>query len=371
MLQNLKLLFNFFSSCVIIDNENKYVGVGSMFKELLLQKGVPELKTSEEMLKVLLTEEYGFLPPKPNKISFNITNNFIQNFCAGKADCKKVVINCEIGDSTFSFPCYCTIPNKEGKYPFFVHINFRPDVPDRYQPTEELIDNGFAVLSFCYNDVTSDNNDFTNGLASVLYPEGRKKPTDAGKIAMWAWASHRVLDFAETLPQKLDMNHACVCGHSRLGKTALLAGATDTRFKYVYSNDSGCSGAAITRGKRGEDVEAICRKFPYWFCENYYKYVKNEDKLPFDQHYLIAAIAPRFVMVGSAAEDIWADPEMEMLACFAASDAFKEGFISEDRLPKIDDIFIDGNPGYHLRDGKHYFSRLDWQRFIQFIRKHY
>lgn len=342
-----------------------------MLDKLISERKLPQLKSREEMLEILLKEEYGFLPEKPEEISFDIKDNFIPNFCAGKADCKKVTITSKLGDKTFSFPCYCTIPTKDGNYPFFVHINFRDSVPDRYQPTEELIDNGFAVLSFCYNDVTSDNNDFTNGLAGVLFPEGRKKPTDAGKIAMWAWAAQRVLDFAETLSEKLDMNHSCVCGHSRLGKTALLAGATDTRFKYVYSNDSGCSGAAITRNKRGEDVEAICKTFPYWFCENYYKYAKKEDTLPFDQHYLIASIAPRYVMVGSAAEDIWADPNMEMLSCYAASEAFELGFKCENRLPEIDDVYIDGNPGYHLRSGLHYFGRQDWLRLIEFIRKHY
>jgi len=342
-----------------------------MLKELLAQKKLPPLKNREEMLNILLSEEYGYLPPNPDEISFEVQDNFIPKFCAGNADCKKVTINCKIGDENFGFPCYATIPTAEGKFPFFVHINFRDSVSDRYQPAEEIIDNGFAVLSFCYNDVTSDDNDFTNGLAGVLFKNGKRNPVDAGKIAMWAWAAQRVLDFAETLSDKLDMDHAAVCGHSRLGKTALLAGATDTRFKYVYSNDSGCSGAAITRGKRGEDVEYICKTFPYWFCENYYKYANNEDSMPFDQHFLIACSAPRYVMVGSAAEDIWADPEMEMLSCYAASEAFESGFKCENRLPEIDDVYIEGNPGYHLRAGKHYFSRKDWHRIIEFIRKHY
>ncbi|MBQ2859273.1 MAG: hypothetical protein IJE82_02830, partial [Alphaproteobacteria bacterium] len=134
-------------------------------------------------------------------------------------------------------------------HPFFVHVNFRDLNPDRYMPTEELIDNGFAVLSIYYNDVATDDGDFTKGLAGVLYPDGKRKTdTDCGKIAMWAWAAQRALDYAETIPQKLDMKRSVVCGHSRLGKTALLAGATDERFAFSYSNDSGCSGAAIARG---------------------------------------------------------------------------------------------------------------------------
>ena len=141
---------------------------------------------------------------------------------------------------------------------------------------------------------------------------------------------------------------------------------------FAYSNDSGCAGTAITRDKEGETVEDICRKFPYWFCENYQKYVGKEHEMPFDQHYLIGSIAPRYVCVGSAIEDIWADPASEMLGCVAASPAFeqngKKGFVSEDRLPEVGDVFFEGEIGYHLRKGTHYFSREDWLKLIRFVR---
>ena len=252
-----------------------------MLLELLKERNLPPLLPREEMLTILQREEYGFLPPPPEALSFRVEKNTILNFCAGKATCDKVTAECTVGGKPFSFPFYVTLPTAEGKHPFFVHINFRPDVPDRYMPTEELVDNGFAVLSFCYKDVTSDDRDFTNGLAGVLYGEGARTPTDAGKIAMWAWASHRVLDYAETISDRLDLSAAVVCGHSRLGKTALLAAATDPRFTHAYSNDSGCSGAAISRGKKGETAEAIYRVFPHWFCENFEKYGEREDEMPF------------------------------------------------------------------------------------------
>ena len=237
-------------------------------------------------------------------------------------------------------------------------------------PSEELVDNGFAVFSFCYNDVTMDNSDFTDGLAGVLFENGQRKPNDPGKIAMWAWAAHRVMDYAQTLGDVLELDCGIVCGHSRLGKTALLTGATDERFKFAYSNDSGCSGAAVTRQKGGETVEKICNKFSYWFCENYLKYINKEDSMPFDQHYLLSSIAPRFACVGSASEDLWADPVSEMLNCVASSSAFKNGFVYEDRLPEIGDRFFRGDIGYHLRKGLHYFSREDWLRLIEFVNIH-
>ena len=85
-----------------------------------------------------------------------------------------------VNGKDFAFPVYLAVPTAEGAHPFFVHINFRSDVPDRYMPTEELIDNGFAVLSFGYEDVTRDDGDFTSGLAGVLYENGKRAPHDAG-----------------------------------------------------------------------------------------------------------------------------------------------------------------------------------------------
>ena len=221
-----------------------------MLKEMLKERNVPLLKSREEMLKLVYTDLFGFMPPKPTEISFEVEESIIPKFCAGKAVCNRVTVNCIVNGKEFSFPFLATLPTDNKKHPFFIHVNFRPDNPDRYMPTEELVDNGFAVLSLYYEDISSDDGDFTNGLAGILFPEGKRGATDCGKIAMWAWGAQRVLDYAYTMPKSLDLDCVTVCGHSRLGKTALLAGATDERFTFSYSNDSGCSGAAIARGTR-------------------------------------------------------------------------------------------------------------------------
>lgn len=335
----------------------------------LRELNLPELKTREEMLSIMLENVYGALPPKPDRICFE-TREYDPDFCAGKASRTRLEVVCTLGDKEFSFPFQAVLPTGGGKYPFFVHINFRQDNPDRYQPTEEIIDNGFAVLSFDYNDVTKDDGDFSHGLAGVLYPEGRRQPADPGKIAMWAWAAMRVMDYAVTRSDVLDLDCAIVCGHSRLGKTALLAAAVDTRFAFAYANESGCSGSAITRGKRGERVRNICTAFPYWFCDNYRQYMDRKEEMPFDQHYLVAAIAPRKVLIGSAVEDIWADPEAEQLCCLAASPAFPNGFVCPDAMAQPGETFFAGDIGYHLRSGTHFFSREDWNKLIRFVNLH-
>ena len=337
-----------------------------------LLKKLPDISalTKSEMLDMLLKEEYGTLPSRPYSVSAEL-ESCDENFCAGNAELKKLRFTCKADFGEYTFPLYYVCPKgKNEPVPAFVHINFRDLIPDRYQPTEEIIDEGYATLTFCYKDVSSDDGDFSNGLAGVVYPDGIQSENGCGKIGLWAWAASAVMDYAQTLPE-LDHARISVTGHSRLGKTALLAGAIDERFFCAFSNDSGCSGASISRESYGETIEVITRVFPYWFCKNYRKYANNEDTLPFDQHYLIAANVPHRVYVASAELDDWACPRNEYLSCVAASKYYEDhtgsGFVAPVQMPKSGDFFHEGNIGYHIRSGKHYQGRADWIRYIQYL----
>ena len=329
--------------------------------------------TKPELLRLLEREEYGIMPPKALAVRGERVKS--ESFCAGKAKLDKIILTCETENGSFSFPVYFTCPTTEGRHPCFVHIAFRDSVPDRYMPSEELVDGGFAVLSFCYKDVTDDSADFSDGLAGVIFPEGRKNPDDCGQLALWAWAAMRVMDYAVTLPE-LDKDCISVCGHSRLGKTALLAGAEDERFFCAFSNDSGSSGASLARDKTAdsEHISDIVRSFSYWFCDNYKKYADNEDEMPFDQHFLLAANWPHSVYVAGAEGDLWADPQNEYRACTAADSFYRrmgaEGFVSSKARAEACDSFGEGFIGYHMRRGTHYFSREDWQRYMDYVRRH-
>lgn len=341
-------------------------------RELLERLPDPSGMEKGEILELLLREEYGYLPPAPDSVEVDVTEEKqYRSFCAGKAFLKTLIFHCKGSFGEFSFPAKYVCPrNAEKPVPSFIHINFRPDVPDRYQPTEEIVDNGYAVLSFCYEDVTSDDGDFTNGLAGVVYPDGKRAPDACGKIGLWTWAALRLFDFAVKQPE-LDPARISVAGHSRLGKTALLTGALEERIWCAFSNDSGCSGAALSREKEGETIAKICETFPYWFCENYKKYADREALLPFDQHYLLAANAPHMVYVASAVEDLWADPDKEFLSCVAADAYYRAhggvGFVCGDGMPKVGDCFHGGMIGYHLRAGLHYFSREDWNFYFRYL----
>ena len=319
----------------------------------------------ERLLSLLSREEYGFLPPPPERTEFKLLDRQT-DCCAGKAVYEKWEATVWVKDHSFSFPFFGVIPQTATPSMAFLHLNFRNQVPDFYMPTEEIIDGGFAVFSFGYEDVTKDNGDFSSGLAA-LFPE------PPGKLALWAWAALRVRDHMAQR-EEIDQENVAVVGHSRLGKTALLAGAWDERFAFVIANESGCSGGAVTRGKQGERIADITRVFPFWFCENYRKYAGKEEELPFDQHFLLALIAPRKLYICDAQEDIWADPAAEFLSCRLASPVYelygKQGLMAETEAPVLNKGYHAGEIGYHLRAGCHYLSRQDWQQFMAFLKAH-
>lgn len=352
-----------------------------MIQEILRDRGVPTIDATDaesmraaqaEYRRILQEEEYGYALPEPESLSFEVIPpaKIDTRFAAGEATLTTVICHATVCGKEFSFPFQSLIPNKEGKHPFFVHMDFNDGLPTKYTPAEEIVNRGFAIFHTYYQNVTTDDVDFANGLAGILYDDPdvyNRAPTAPGKIAMWAWANMRVMDYAMTL-DCLDFERCAVIGHSRLGKTALFTGMMDERFPYVIANNSGCSGDAITRGKVGEQIANITKHFPHWFCPNYYQYQNRHDALPFDQHQLIATIAPRKVICAAALEDTWADPDSQLLSCAAASAAWEcfgqRGLVAPDRLPVAGDTFYEGTLRYHLRLGQHYLSRYDWNLYM-------
>lgn len=232
-----------------------------------------------------------------------------------------------------------------------------------------IVDRGYGLITFRAADADSDRDDgFANGVHRLAYEEAQTEPAadEWGTIGAWAWACSAVLDTLADVRSGVDTSRVIVGGHSRLGKTALWAAARDERFAGAFSNNSGCTGAALSRRVFGENVAVINALFPHWFCRNYRAYSNNEPALPIDQHQLIALIAPRPVHVASAANDAWADPLGEFLATRAASPAWglhgRPG-LGIDAFPQPDTASI-GPVSYHLRAGDHDLTAADWAHYL-------
>ena len=323
-----------------------------------------------------------------------------------KAIRKQVNLIFKKGNKSIIMPLLIYLPNKKMKSPVFLAYNFKGNHSVNPDPAilingkkeselsgEELkkfnasgrggrasrwaigkmIDAGYGLVTIDYNNVDPDKNDFSDGIHALFYKTEQTAPAknEWGSLSAWAWGMSRIMDFLET-EALIDHQKVILFGHSRLGKTALWAGANDQRFSIVISNNSGCGGAALSRRRFGEKVSDINTNYPHWFAKNFHNFNENEAALAVDQHMLIALMAPRPVYVASASQDAWADPKGEFLAAKEASPIYhlygKKGIIME-KLPPVNTPFH-GSVGYHLRKGKHDVTDFDWEQYIKFADQH-
>lgn len=203
------------------------------------------------------------------------------------------------------------------------------------------------------------------------YARTQGKEADWGAISAWSWALSRIMDYLETDPD-VDCSRVAVIGHSRLGKTALWAGANDPRFAAVISNDSGCCGAAISRRKFGETFSVIDTAFPYWFTRKFDSYKGHEELFPADQHQLAALIAPRPLYIASARKDLWADPKGEWLTAVNASEVYErifhlKGLKDKESMPETGQPDDSGTVAYRIRSGEHNIFAEDWNDYLTFL----
>ncbi len=244
----------------------------------------------------------------------------------------------------------------------------RGDQADRWQ-VEWVVSQGYGTATAWYEEIDPDYDDgFKNGV-HALFPEIEAKRDDTtwGSLAAWAWGLRVGMDYLELEPW-CDARWVALHGHSRLGKATVWAGAQDDRFSVVISNNSGCGGAALSKRWFGETVGRINTAFPHWFCGNYKQWNGREAEMPYDQHELLALVAPRGLLVGSAEDDKWADPEGELIGAQKASPAFE--LLGEKGLAadwKRENFAVsEGNPAYWQRPGKHDVTADDWKRWTQF-----
>ena len=368
-----------------------------------------------EIYKLFAEGVYGVMPPKFETMTFTV-ENVKKDARDGKATRKEVVINFNGQPDGVKARLLIYVPNnrpEEKKVPAFLGLNFRgnhtitaePDVtiteawvPNEPKlgrvnnrsteasrgnlakrwPIDNIIARGYALCTIYMGEIAPDaKSEYTKSGVATLFPQKDVKDgTEWNAISMWAWGLSCALDYLQTDPD-IDGTKVAVIGHSRLGKTALWAGASDERFALVISNESGEGGASLFRRPVGAGMRILSNDYhSFWFCDNLFKYVDKENEMPFDMHELIALQAPRPVYVGSAYQDIWADPKGEFLAACNAESVYKLFYdtplgsdVAPPKMPAIDKP-VGGIIHYHVRSGKHDITPWDWERYMDFADKY-
>ena len=364
---------------------------------------------------------YGEIPPKPAKMNFD-TQVIDKKFLGGKATLKNVTISIA-GSDIPRFDLLVVTPNSATPAPVFLTLNFcgnhaihaDPRIPlsrsflgnsckgctnnhatDAARgaqaadwPLEQIIDRGYALATFANADVDSDRGNVSDGVYAWLAKERTGSATnsltaDRGCIAGWAWGFQRCVDYLVT-DSAIDKTRIAALGHSRNGKTALLAAAYDERIALAIPHQAGCGGTAPSRVAEkfaapqangrptAETIAVINKSFPHWFNAEFKKFNATPERLPFDQHCLIALMAPRPVLLSNAEGDQWAYPSGQFDALKAAEPVYRllnAGGCDAKEMPPLDKL-VDSKLGYYIRPGRHAMLSDDWMVFLSFADKHF
>jgi hypothetical protein len=241
-------------------------------------------------------------------------------------------------------------------------------------PVKEILKHGYGLVTAYYGDIEPDHPEgLKTGIRTTLSKDLAIRPTEWGAIGAWAWGLSLILDYLEEDPA-IDAKKVAVIGHSRLGKAALWAAASDERFSIIISNESGEGGAALSKRNYGETVKVINEKFPHWFGPAHKSFGDNTAALPVDQHMLLALLAPRPLYVASAEGDQWSDPKGEFLSAMHAGKVYallfnKKG-VGTETMPGLHQP-VGETIRYHNRAGRHNITLYDWQQYLDFADKHW
>lgn len=303
-----------------------------------------------EMRDLLLRYQYGTIPsgPVPVRLGETLAEES-QNDGATLFRSLRLAVGSE---NPFPVQVELYLPaGGTGPYPVILRVGLGCPV------IKEINESGYIFA--CYENKDFDPDTLGNdriGPAQALFSD-----CEWGSLAVWAWGASRVLDYLATLPEA-DMRRIVITGHSRTGKTALLAGALDERFAVVVPNGSGCGGAAAYRryGPECETLELITRpsRFAAWFHKDFRQFADKEAELPFDQHYLRALVAPRPVLSTDALGDLWANP-------IGTAAAHREA------QPVFDFLGVPENNAMHFREGKHDQLPEDFRVLLDFTNHHF
>ena len=288
----------------------------------------------KEMKELVLELEYGTMPGAPDDVKIEELESVERE---GNLAVKKMrfsfipqkdYLDVSFGmDVTMRFPDPANLERTKKRIPAFGKLGLPCVIYVGGNPCPELLENGYAIINY-QNDQLEPmvlGNPII-GPARAAYQELEPGTYSWGSISAWAWGGIRMVDYALTCPE-INKDQIVITGHSRNGKTALLAGALDERIAIVNPAGSGCAGAGsyLALDEGCEDIAALTdkRRWWAWMHPDFATYGYNEDKMFFDQHFLMGLVAPRPLLRTEGILDTWANPRGTAAAFLATEEIYK------------------------------------------------
>lgn len=320
-------------------------------------------ETKADKEKVLSTAEkiYGRLPERPVHLSCE-TESLDPNFAAGKATLYRAKLRMDLGDKEACIPFLYAIPKSDIPLPAIIYLSYEKEMPNKFLPAEEIIDRGYAIFSFCIDDVSDNSPNFKSGIARHI-SESRRKRLSPGKISLWAWVALRTAEYAGDL-EAIDKGKIIFAGHGILARSALLASGNSEKCRYAIAN---CvSENPIPFSRKWSKSGLTVRDFAYLYSP---AFADEPDADELDA--LLDMTADKTLLLGFS-EESECVPSYDYVKEIRERTASSSHFATENkqneipaaplRIEKVD-------LSYHIRRGCDYFSREDWNIYLDFIDK--
>jgi hypothetical protein len=236
-------------------------------------------------------------------------------------------------------------------------------------PVEQYFDRGMAYANYYASTIVPDR---ANAAEAVMsrFRDMNTDITANSALTYWGYGWSAAIDYLET-DARIDQDRIGIFGHSRHGKSALLAAIYEPRIDLVISHQSGFGGSASNRSRAGERFDRVVKSYPHWFAPALQAYADTPETLPIDQHQLLALAAPTPLLIGNGRRDVWSDPNSTYENAFLADpvwELYGGGGLDQDGLRAFNPA---AELSFSMTGGSHGTTPEDIKAFFAFIDAHF
>ena len=230
---------------------------------------------------------YGPKPPKPETFNATWSNG-------------KLTLDMANAGQTWKLDVSITVPSGTGPFPAMFDVD--AGVPSGVASIK-------VGLTFLTGIASAGSGRTISGKFYDFYPSSKK----TGSLMAWAWLASRIVDGLQaTTGHNIDATKLYGLGCSRNGKTAATMALFDQRIAMVGMQSPGSgttSGWRIADAQTGsvQTADEIYGETT-WMGEDFGQFGNAVNKLPIDQHEVLALAWPRPILVREGTNDSWNCP---------------------------------------------------------------